>query len=110
MTHMQNVDGQGQLLIGDRVSPITYHVAVERHGEGYSAKVAIQAPRDWLLRQGFEKRATLVFASGERVELEHEGPLDVSESISIVLQAEAQNYRDRQRLIKAFPEVEGGVD
>ncbi len=110
MTHVQNVDGQGQLLIGDRVSPISYHVAVERQGEGYSAQVEIQAPRDWLLRQGFETRATLVFASGERAELEHDGQLDVSDSISVILQAEPLEYKDRQKLIEAFPEAEGGVN
>lgn len=110
MTHVQNVDGQGQLLIGDRVSPISYHVAVARRGEGYTAKVEIQAPRDWLLRQGFETRATLVFASGERAELEHDGRLDVSESISVILQAEPLEYKDRQKLIEAFPEAEGGAN
>jgi hypothetical protein len=109
MTHLQNADGQGQLLIGDRVSPITYHVAVERKGAGYAATVAMQAPRDWLLRQGFERRATLVFASGRRAELEHDGTLDVSDSISVVLQTEVLEYRDHARLIEAFPEVESST-
>lgn len=110
MTHVQNVDGQGQLLIGERVSPISYHVAVERRGEGYTAKVEIQAPRDWLIRQGFETRATLVFASGGRTELEHDGQLDVSDSISVILQAEPLEYTDRHKLIEAFPEAERGIN
>jgi hypothetical protein len=105
MTHVQNADGQGQLLIGDRVSPITYHVAVERKGNRYAARVAMQAPRDWLIRQGFETRATLVFASGMRAEIEHDGRLDVSDSLSIVLQTDTLEYRDHDKLLEAFPEV-----
>jgi len=110
MTHVQTVDGQGQLLIGARVSRISAPVAVERRGEGYTAKFEIQAPRDWLIRQGFETRATLVFASGERAELKHDGQLDVSDSISVILQAEPLEYPDRQKLIEAFPEAEGGIN
>lgn len=110
MTHVHNVDGQGQLLIGERVSPISYHVAVERRGEGYTAKAEIQASRDWLLRQGFETRATLVFSSGDRAELEHPGQLDVSESISVVLQTEPLEYKDHEKLIEAFPEAAEGLN
>jgi hypothetical protein len=109
MTHMQNADGQGQLLIGDRVSPVTYRVAVERKGAGYAATVATQAPRDWLLRQGFERRATLVFASGSRAEIERDATLDVADSISVVLQTDVLEYRDRAMLIEAFPEVESST-
>ncbi|MDH4413987.1 MAG: hypothetical protein QE484_11800 [Rhizobium sp.] len=105
MTHVQNVDGQGQLLIGGRLAPISYHVTVERRGGLYQAKVAMQAPRDWLIRQGFQSRATLVLSSGDRLELEHDGPVDVSDSISVLLQAEARDYGDWDALIAAFPEI-----
>lgn len=105
MTHVQNVDGQGQLLIGDRLSPITYHVAVERHGSRFRASVEVQASRDWLIRQGFQSRATLVLASGDRTELQHTGPVDVSDSLSVVLKGDASDYPDRQALIAAFPEA-----
>jgi hypothetical protein len=110
MTHIQNVDGQGQLLIGDRLSPMTYHVAVERRDQQYRATVEMQAPRDWLIRQGFQSQATLVLASGERVQLEHDGPVDVSDSISVMLQAPPLDYADRDALMAAFPEVEDDGD
>lgn len=106
MTHLQNVDGQGRLLIGERLSPITYHVSVEGQGPRYQATVEMQAPRDWLLRQGFQSRATLVLASGERIEIEHDGPVDVSDSISVLLKAPALDYASRDALIAAFPELE----
>lgn len=105
MTHVQNIDGQGQLLIGDRLSPITYHVAVELHGSGYRASVEVQASRDWLIRQGFQSRATLVLASGDRTELKHTGPVDVSDSLSVVLKGDANDYANREALIAAFPEA-----
>lgn len=106
MTHVQNVDGQGQLLIGELLSPITYHVAVERLGSHYRATVEMQAPRDWLIRQGFKSRATLVLSSGDRIELEHDGPVDVSDSLRVVLQGKAVDYGDRDALVAAFPEAD----
>ena len=106
MTHVQNVDGQGQLLIGELLSPITYHVAVERLGSHYRATVEMQAPRDWLIRQGFKSRATLVLSSGDRIELEHDGPVDVSDSLRVVLQGKAVDYGDREALVAAFPEAD----
>lgn len=110
MTHVQNVDGQGQLLIGERLSPMTYHVAVERRGPRYRATVEMQAPRDWLIRQGFQTRAILVLASGDRIEMEHDGPVEVSDSISIVLQAAPLDYGDRDALVAVFPELGEDID
>ncbi|MBC2772708.1 hypothetical protein H6M51_07525 [Rhizobium sp. AQ_MP] len=107
MTYLQNADGQGQLLIGERVSPISYHVEVEERGDGYAAKVEMQAPRDWLIRQGFEKQATLVLASGDRAQITYGRELDVTDSISVVLRTDALEYRDRQELCDAFPELIG---
>ena len=106
MTHVQNVDGQGQLLIGELLSPMTYHVAVERRGSQYRATVEMQAPRDWLIRQGFKSRATLVLSSGDRIELEHDGPVGVSASLRVVLQGKALDYGDRKALVAAFPEAD----
>lgn len=108
MTHLKNVDGQGQLLIGDRLSPMPYHVAIERLDEVYHARIEIQAPRDWLLQQGFQSQATLVLASGERVQVEHDGPLTVDSSISVVLRAAVKDYADRDGLLEDFPEAEEG--
>lgn len=104
MTHLQNVDGQGQLLIGERLSPMSYHVTVEQQEARYTATVEMQAPRDWLIRQGFQSEATLVLASGERIQLEHDGPVDVTDSISVLLQSHPVGYEDRDALLAAFPE------
>lgn len=110
MTVVQNVDGQGQLLIGERLAPASYHPAVTSRGNGYAVTVEMQAPRDWLIRQGFRSRATLVLASGERVEVEHDGPVDLSDNVSVVLQAKPLEYADRGALLVAFPETESGLN
>lgn len=110
MTEVQNIDGQGQLLIGERLSPASYHLAVERSGKGYAVTVEMQAPRDWLIRQGFQSRATLVVQSGDRIEVAHDGPVDVSDNISVLLQAKTLEFGDRSALLTAFPEAESGLN
>lgn len=109
MTHIFNSDATGQLLIGERLSPVVYHVAVEKADGRYRANVESSAPRDWLIRQGFEQRATLVLASGDQVEIEHDGPIDVSDSISVTLRAAPLEYGDRAALVAAFPEMDSGL-
>lgn len=106
MTHLENADGQGQLLIGERLSPVAYHVTTEKQGGRLTATVDLQAPRDWLIKQGFKRRATLVLASGDRVEILHEDEVDVSDSISIVLKTEALLYTEAKALLEAFPELD----
>lgn len=110
MTHLQTIDGQGQLLIGERLSPASYHLAIERSGNGYAVTVGLQAPRDWLIRQGFQSRATLVLQSGDRIEVEHDGPVDVSDNVSVVLKAKTLQFGDRSALLTTFPEAEGGLN
>ncbi len=105
MTHLNNADGQGQLLIGERLSPVSYHVAAENADGGLTVTVDLQAPRDWLIKQGFKRRATLVLASGDRVEILHDGEIDVSDSLSIVLKTERMVYDDPKALLDAFPEL-----
>jgi hypothetical protein len=106
MMHLENADGQGQLLIGERLSPVTYHVTTEEQGGRIAAKVDLQAPRDWLIKQGFKRRATLVLASGDRVEVQREDDIDVSDSISIVLKTEALFYDAAEAVLDAFPELD----
>ena len=106
MMYLENADGQGQLLIGERLSPVSYHVAIEETDGGLEAVVDLQAPRDWLIKQGFKRRATLVLASGDRVELLHEGEVDISDSLSIVLKTEPLVYENPKSLLDAFPELQ----
>jgi hypothetical protein len=106
MRHLENADGQGQLLIGERLSPVSYHVAAEEADGRLAVKVDLQAPRDWLIKQGFKRQATLVLASGDRVEILHEDEVDVSDSLSIVLRTEPLVYEGPQALLNAFPELD----
>jgi hypothetical protein len=109
MTHLSNSDATGQLLIGERLSPIVYHVAVEQAGGLYRATVESSVPRDWLIRLGFEQHATLVLASGDQVELEHDGQLDVSDAISVTLRAAPLQYAERAALLASFPELDNAL-
>lgn len=105
MTHLENADGQGQLLIGDRLSPVTYHVTVESVGRGFAVTADLHAARDWLIKQGFKRRATLVLASGDRAEIVHDDDIDVADSLSIVLKTERLTYDGAGLLLNAFPEL-----
>lgn len=105
MTHLENADGQGQLLIEDRLSPVSYTVKVERQDERLAAMVEVHAPRDWLIKLGFRRQATLVLASGDRVEVKHDHDIDVSDALSVVLVAEPLDYRGSDALEQAFPEL-----
>ncbi|MDH4441783.1 MAG: hypothetical protein QE284_15515 [Rhizobium sp.] len=105
MTDLEIADGQGQLLIGERLSPVSYHVAAQKTDGRLSVTVDLQAPRDWLIKQGFKRRATLVLASGDRVEILHEDGVDVSDSLSIVLKTEPLVYNGTEALLSAFPEL-----
>ncbi|PYB73987.1 hypothetical protein [Rhizobium wuzhouense] len=105
MAHLENADGQGQLLIGERLSPVSYRVVAEEADGGLAVRVDLQAPRDWLIKQGFKRRATLVLASGDRVEVVHEDEVDVSDSLAIVLKTERLVYDGGKALLEAFPEL-----
>lgn len=105
MTHLENADGQGQLLIGERLSPVSYRVTARSATGDIDVTVDLQAPRDWLIKQGFKRRATLVLASGDRVEVSHEDEVDVSDSLSIVLKSQSLVYSGKEALFAALPEL-----
>lgn len=117
MAYFENADAQGQLMIGEHLSPVSYRLEARQDDRGYAVRLSVQAPRDWLLQQGFERRAMLVLASGERAEVVHEDDLDVTDSLRVVLQAEPRTYPDHTTLTQAFPELlhagstaEGGAE
>lgn len=106
--HLENADGQGQILIGERLSPVAYQVSVEEVDGRYRASVSLHAPRDWLLKQGFKSRATLILANGDRAEVEHASPVETSDNVSVILSAAAQSFGDHAALVAKFPELKLG--
>lgn len=106
MPHLQNTDGQGHLLVGEHLSPVSYHVSVTRSDEGYSVRVTTEAPRDWLIKQGFQGTATLVLSGGGRVQLSHDGPVDVGQSLTLLLEGDPLGFGDQRALAAHFPEVD----
>ncbi|CAH0338449.1 hypothetical protein [Rhizobium sp. CECT 9324] len=106
--HLENADGQGQILIGGRLSPVAYQVSVERVDARYQATVTMHAPRDWLLKQGFKSRATLVLASGEQTDVSHDEPVEVGDNVSVILSGAPQSFSDDAALLAQFPELKPG--
>ncbi|WP_244618798.1 hypothetical protein [Rhizobium sp. 18065] len=106
--HLENADGQGQILIGERLSPVAYRVSVEEVDGRYRASVSLHAPRDWLLKQGFKLRATLILANGDRTEVEHGSPVEISDNVSVILSGAPQSFGDQTSLIEKFPELKLG--
>ncbi|EHS52097.1 hypothetical protein PDO_1586 [Rhizobium sp. PDO1-076] len=106
--HLENADGQGQILIGERLSPVAYQVSVEEIDGRYQASVSLHAPRDWLLKQGFKSRATLILANGDRTDVGHDGPVDIGDNVSVILSGAPQSFDDQASLVEKFPELKLG--
>lgn len=56
--HIVKADGNGAIDVNGQVSPVIYTVSL-KHGKGraYEVDIRLMAPRDWLLRRGFERDA-----------------------------------------------------
>lgn len=106
--HLENADGQGQLLIGERLSPVAYQVSVEELDGRYQAIVSLHVPRDWLLKQGFKSRATLILANGDRTDVGHDAPVDIGDNVSVILNGSPQSFGDHASLVETFPELKLG--
>ncbi|WP_237369471.1 hypothetical protein [Rhizobium sp. SL42] len=106
--HLENADGQGQILIGERLSPVAYQVAAEEVDGRYQASVSLHVPRDWLLKQGFKSRATLILANGDRTDVSHDTPVGTDDNVSVILSGASQPFRDYVSLVAKFPELKLG--
>jgi predicted amidophosphoribosyltransferase len=104
---LQKADATGKLELANEVVPMPYDVTVAQEKEDgkYIVKVSVSAPRDWLLKRGFKSSATLVKEDGRRIELHHNGELDVSEAISVELSAIDRSCGGDADLQKQFPEL-----
>jgi len=104
--HIENADGQGTLLIGNGRSPVTYQISAVRSGERYMATATLQAPRDWLLKQGFRREALLERDGAETVKLYYPEELDVADDVSVSLSSEPLACDTRDDLVHRFPELD----
>jgi hypothetical protein len=104
---LQKADAIGKLELANEVAPMPYDVTVGKEKEDgkYIVKVSVSAPRDWLLKRGFKSSATLVKEDGSRIELHHNGELDVGEALSVELSAIDRSCGGDADLQQKYPEL-----
>jgi len=105
--NLQKADANGKLELANEVVPMSYDVTVaEEKAQGkFVVKVSVSAPRDWLLKRGFKSSATLVKEDGNRIELHHDGELNVGEAISVELSAIDNSCGEEADLQRKYPEL-----
>ena len=104
---LQKADATGKLELANELASMPYDITVakEKQDGKFVVTVSVSAPRDWLLKRGFKSAATLVKEDGIRIELHHEGELDVGEAISIRLSAIDNGCGDEAELQRKYPEL-----
>ncbi|MBY5635175.1 hypothetical protein HFO39_10315 [Rhizobium leguminosarum] len=113
--HIVEADGNGEIDVNGQVSPVTYTLSLkEGKGRSYEVDVRLMAPRDWLLRRGFERDAVLVSQSGARIPVYHDddsrhgdGRLEPADAISIELTARDDSCTSEVDLMRKYPEFDG---
>ena len=107
MGNINQADGAGQIDIGGRVSPVSYHVIAKTADDSTGKRVHIELslPRDWLVAHGFEKEAVLIRENGSRMAVRADSMVDVAAPLSIILASEAEAVASEHELGSAFPEL-----
>lgn len=107
--HLKEAGYPGQIDIGGSRSPVTYKLKARKEDDGaFRVAVSLSAPRDWLLKQGFRKEATLVRQSGEKMPVHFEETLNVADNISVTLRADDALIASMEELRRKFPEFRTG--
>ena len=106
LTFAAEGNGQGKLEINGHSQPVTYELVVA-HEEDDSRQIRIRlnAPRDWLLKQGFNGEAILVRSNGSRIAVRREGGLDVEDNISVTLEGYDDSRINADDVAEAYPEL-----
>jgi hypothetical protein len=104
--HLQEAASNGTLEVGSGQSNVGYKLTATReHDNAVRVKISVMAPRDWLLKQGFEHDATLVRQGGARLPVIFDGKLDVDDSISVSLDASDTICPSIDDARQKFPEL-----
>lgn len=104
---LQRADATGKLELARYVESMPYGITVakEKQQGKFVVKLSVSAPRDWLLKRGFKSSATLVREDGNRIELHHDGDLNVGEAISVELSAVDTSCGEETELQQKYPEL-----
>lgn len=104
--HLQEAASHGKLEVDGSQSDIGYKlVAMREDDNAVRIKITVMAPRDWLLQQGFTNEGTLVRNGGERLPVSFDGTLDVSDAISVELDASDVICPSLEEARQRFPEL-----
>ena len=104
LTFAAEGSGQGKLEINGHSKPVSYELVVAREEDDTrQVRIRLNAPRDWLLQQGFKGEAVLVRDNGSRIAVRREGGLNVEDSVSVTL----EGYDDTHDgdVSDAYPEL-----
>ena len=107
MANINQADGAGELDIGGKVSPVSYHVIARPLDEGPGRQVHIEVslPRDWLVARGFTSEAVLVRQDGSRETVRVDKHVGVDDPVSVVLTSEPKAVETEDDLSDYFPEL-----
>lgn len=107
MTSINQADGSGELDIGGKVSPVSYHVIARPldDGDGREVHIELSLPRDWLVARGFTSEAVLVRQDGSRETVRAEEHVGVDDPVSVVLTSEPKAVESEGDLGDHFPEL-----
>ncbi|WP_349436702.1 hypothetical protein [Pararhizobium sp. A13] len=106
LTFAAEGSGQGKLEINGHCEPVSYELIVARDDDDTSqVRIRLNAPRDWLLKQGFKGDAVLVRSNGSRIAVRREGGLDVHSSVCVTLEGYDDALSGVDELSEAYPEL-----
>jgi hypothetical protein len=106
LTFAAEGNGQGKLEINGQTAPVTYELVVaQEDDETQQVRIRLDAPRDWLLVQGFKDEATLVRANGSRIVVRLDGKLDVTDAVSVTLEGYDDTHSAEADVRQAYPEL-----
>jgi hypothetical protein len=106
LTFAAEGNGQGRLEINGGSEPVAYELVVAREDDNTrQVRIRLNAPRDWLLKQGFNGEAMLVRNNGERIAVRREGGLNVEDAISVTLEGYDESHVGATDLAEAYPEL-----
>lgn len=106
LTFAAEGNGQGRLEINGHSEPVAYELIVaQEEDDTHQVRIRLNAPRDLLLKQGFQGEAVLVRDNGARIAVRREGGIAVDDAISVTLEGYDDSPAGAAELSEAYPEL-----
>ncbi|HTO32235.1 MAG TPA: hypothetical protein VL202_13805 [Pararhizobium sp.] len=106
LTFAAEGNGQGQLEINGQSQPVSYELVEAREeDDSRQVRIRLHAPRDWLMKQGFNGEAVLVRNNGSRIAVRREGGVGVEDAVAVTLEGYDDSRLDADDVANAYPEL-----